>query len=141
MNKDLKNCALCSARFVADGIATGYATRADGVRICYSCAGDAERDAMRADGRALLYLDENKKFVTNWTGAIALPLLNGIIKKSRHNMGARLDFWFIFDGYIWHGKQIGSHNTIAHCKRTRTAWIKLSGDRGYGPKLIKKNKG
>lgn len=142
-NKTPDLCALCSARFIASEHATGYATRADSTRICYNCAALAERDAMIADGRACLYLDENKKTVTNWTGLISIPLLNGLIKKSKHNFGFRsyrLDFWFIFDGYIWHGANIGTDNMIARCKRTRTAWVKLAGDQGYGPKLIKKTK-
>lgn len=83
-------------------------------------------------GRALLYLAETTRtdgnmkplhsawHVSNWPGSlqVAIPIPP---RKSRHNFGLwRLDFWFPFEGFWWHGYNIGD-NQIARCKRTKRA--------------------
>lgn len=45
-------------------------------------------------------------------------------KTSKHNWGhRRYDFWFEFDGNVWHGVQIGEGTMSAVVKRTKkTKW-------------------
>jgi hypothetical protein len=100
---------------------TGYAVIGS-ARICYACCAFRDRETMRSTGKAALYLVKNdgKHEVTNWPGTLRLRV--GSVKRGRHNIArARYDFWFAFEGRLWHGVTIGDSTQIAHCKRTREA--------------------
>jgi hypothetical protein len=80
---------------------------------------ELEKDAMKATGRATLYLTKKAGawIVSNFTGSMSCPALN--VRRSKTNWGHdRFDTWFNFDGSIWHGVNIGD-NEILRCKRTK----------------------
>ena len=90
----------------------------------FRCAQCGENDArdMRATGKGFMYLSKNdagKWECTNWPGTLRIPVLN--VKHSFHNFAGRngrADFWFIFDGSVWHGVNIG-HGQNARVRRTK----------------------
>lgn len=97
---------------------TGYGTTSDGKKHCYECCALADQKIMRETGRITLYYSKNKNAVVNWPASLVLPLTH--CRESRHNWGLkRRDFWFIFEGFYWHGYQIGEFTEIAHCKKTK----------------------
>jgi hypothetical protein len=73
-----------------------------------------EVEAMKASGRALLYLHGDK--VGTWESSYMWAVSRR--RESRHNIrGTRLDVWFTGpDGAMWHGVNIGD-NDIVRCKR------------------------
>lgn len=89
---------------------------------------NAEIERMAIDGKATLYVTEDRKArtctVTDWDDSVSFPC--GAPRRSWHNIGGeRIDFWFVGPDErgdmvaIWHGYQIGDFNTIAHCARTK----------------------
>ena len=97
---------------------TGYGRDADGKKHCYACCAKQDLAWMRKEGRIMLYINREKGEVTNWPGS--LKFKTGHIIKSWHNMaGNRYDYWFVLDGYYWHGYTIGDNTDIAHCRRTK----------------------
>lgn len=108
----------------------GYSTDSNGKRSCYNCSAEIQRQFMRDDGRATLYLTKNLNFdparlsspyapthyIGDWPGGIKLPVWH--VKKGRHNITrVRYDFRFRFEGTEWHGVQYGDNTQLAHCKR------------------------
>lgn len=82
---------------------------------------DLITEGMRQTGRGVLYLSKNadgKWIVTDFTGKFTMQPLS--VKKSGHNMADRFDAWFRFEGFVWHGVNIGD-NEILRCRRTKTA--------------------
>lgn len=84
---------------------------------------------MRKTGRATLYLTmtpvrikrgyiiDRGMTITNWPGSLEFKAL-GSAKISQTNWGlTRVDVWFAFDGFVWHGKNIGD-GQILHCRKT-----------------------
>lgn len=107
------------------GFSTGYGYYHDAepqVPICYKCCGEEDARDMRATGKGFMYLSKNdagKWECTNWPGTLRIPVLN--VKHSFHNFAGRngrADFWFIFDGSVWHGVNIG-HGQNARVRRTK----------------------
>lgn len=102
---------------------TGYAINDNKEKICYGCCGEIDRQFMRDNGKATLYLslegnDATKGFVTNWPNTLRLPVYG--LRKGYHNIaGKRFDFWFNFNGKQWHGVQYGENTQIAHCKQLK----------------------
>ena len=95
---------------------TGYGTDKDGKRHCYACCATRDRDAMRRDGRATLYLTGST--LSNWPGSLSFTVRS--TRVGRHNIArTRTDVWFAFEGYWWHGTQYGDNTQLCHCKRTR----------------------
>ena len=117
-----QSCAVCNAAFVATKFTPGYATRTDGTKICYECAGKADKANMIATGKATLYLtaDGGQWSISNWPGTLKIHCSMSP-KKSRHNIaGSRYDVWFQGpDGATWHGVQYGDNTQLLHCKRTK----------------------
>jgi hypothetical protein len=102
---------------------TGYAITNDGKHVCYECCATRDRKAMRETGKATLYLVRSPNGgheVTNWPGSLRLRV--GMVKRGKHNIArVRYDFWFSFEGHLWHGYQIGDNTQLATCKRTKEA--------------------
>jgi hypothetical protein len=95
-----------------------YARTPDNSKICYSCAAKQIKDDMATTGKAILYYDDAKTVVTDFTGKLWIPIFRR--KTSIHNMArVRYDYWFSFYGYVWHGYTIGDNTSIAHCKQTK----------------------
>jgi hypothetical protein len=141
---------------------TGYGRHDDDPRsvVCYACCAERDKRTMRETGRATLYLtpqtvpaDWRDRLGTvgradaaragwklsNWPGTLTLPLLSA--STGRHNWRnvVRVDCWFVFEGFVWHGVRLGDSD-IARCKRTRTAWVDLGNGRGWGPRTPRKSR-
>lgn len=117
-------CAICKQEKHHDSdLTTGYATFRDrpDEKVCYTCAGNLDRQDMVDTGRATLYLVQNgdKWAVTNWPDSLRFACETP--QKSRHNM-ARYAYrvWFTGpDGFYWYGVQYGDNTQLCHCQRTR----------------------
>lgn len=124
-NKDVLDCG---HEPTPTSLGTGYATTPNGLKVCYECAAEMERDDMFRTGKAVLYLTQKPDGtgdVTNWTGHLGWR--TGPIRKGRHNIaGTRYDVWFQAGGYVWWGVQYGDDHQIVHCKRLKEAAPKLS---------------
>lgn len=103
-----------------------------GNRYCYQCCAKRDVLQMRADGRITLYLtgmrhgdsfrqgmiNAPEAKIINWPGSLEIMPLGNNVKVGRHNLGGkRFDVWFAFDGYIWHGVNIGD-NDLLRCRKT-----------------------
>lgn len=110
-------CHSCKTKKTVDSTFTsGYGLNSQGKKLCYVCCAKVELEYMRDHDKNILYFTGDH--VTDWTGELKFELLN--VKKGKHNMaGIRYDYWFIFDGFIWHGYTIGNNTQIAHCKKTK----------------------
>lgn len=99
--------------------------------VCYPCCGERDKRDMESSGRAVLYLSDvsggaiesrstarDRMHVTNWPGTLSIPV--SAYRRSRNNFGAqRIDVWFAFGGFEWHGINLGARNEILRCKRTK----------------------
>lgn len=105
---------------------TGYARTDEGL-VCYDCCAERDKQFMRENNKTTLYLaqtprdpaqsKQSKWEVTNWPGTLRF---NAIVRQSDHNFAGkngRSDAWFMFEGFIWHGVNIGD-NQICRCKKT-----------------------
>lgn len=108
----------------------GYGVGPDRKTFCYACCADNDKKAMIEDGRACMYLVQDKSVdkspdsrpvyrVTNWPGSLCFHVYH--YRTGRHNIaGKRIDAWFKGpDGFVWHAKQYGTMSDICHCKRTK----------------------
>lgn len=96
--------------------------------VCYSCCAEQDKEAMRREGRIVLYLSDvggadprgsirDRLRVTNWPASLSLPV--SAVRHSRNNFGAqRTDVWFRFEGQEWHGVNVGD-NQILRCRRLK----------------------
>lgn len=128
---------------------TGYGINDKGRAFCYDCAAELDKRSMRETGKFLGYLvrkpgaptakerqetgytdshgrrgrvfpSHTHHEVTNWPGTLRLALR--CMSGGRHNWWGvnRIDVWFDFEGYIWHGVQLsGGCNETIRCKRTK----------------------
>lgn len=153
-------CARCSAQIPApapSAITPGYGINVEGQKICYSCCAELDREFMRANGKITLYLtgvmpkirrgySVNPAWrITNWPGSLHFTPLGNRVKIGAHNMGVdRYDVWFVFEGWVWHGVNIGNYSELLHCKRTKTPdpsapkpprkhWVGMAGLHGCLP--------
>lgn len=110
----------CGHTVQVEGLTTGYGTDPKTDKTyCYACCAKTDRRIMQKNGCYYLYLDIDKKQVTNWPGSLRYDVLH--IKTGRHNIaGARYDVWFQ-DEYssTWHGIQYGDNTQILHCHRLK----------------------
>lgn len=115
---DTFQCCDCGAVKVykPDGVGTGYAITDGRQMVCYECCAVRDSRQMQDTGSIALYLDEQRRTVSNWPGTLQFPAK--YIRYSRHNMAGRngrRDVWFNAFGREWHGVNIGD-NQIARCK-------------------------
>lgn len=116
-------CSICKQeKEVQTKGGTGYATNEKGEKICYQCCAEEDRKYMRENGKISLYLSENENGgykISNWHSTLIFTVTG--YRKGRHNIaGKRLDVWFRFEGYCWHGVNYGEMTQILHCKKTKT---------------------
>ncbi len=96
-----------------------YGKAPNGTTHCYPCCADLDREWMRSEGRIALYLTktDGKWTVTNWPGSLEFKPIR--VKLGCHNIAqSRMDAWFVFEGRIWHGVNLGD-NQILRCLRTK----------------------
>lgn len=144
------------------GTGYGYASDTGEVR-CYKCCAESERESMRSTGKTVAYITRKPDAgmepliarnsgrhkplgflvardwkVSDWPGELSLNVMR--IKRSEHNWHNvyRLDVWFVFEGYIWHGVNLGD-NDLLRCKRTKTEWIQ-TGPGSWGPYTRRKSR-
>lgn len=116
-------CGECNSTLpVKVGCGTGYGwkdTLPESKPICYDCCAKEDMRIMETGGKHNgLYF--NGDYVTNWPGTLRIRISSR--KYSWHNFAGkngRVDFWFAFGGYRWHGVNIGKDNMLARCKRTK----------------------
>lgn len=96
---------------------------------CLDCCGRADADAMRATGRATLYIEPHAPStlsasgyrwfrVTNWPGTLDVPAY-GRMRRYAGGFGTqRTDVWFQFAGARWYGVNRGD-NGILRCRRLK----------------------
>ena len=106
-------CSRCNETVTAHGLDK------EDKPVCYECCGKQDRADMIETGKAILYLNDKGRTVSNWPNSLTFH--TGAIKKSFHNIARwRYDFWFTGpDKATWHGVQYGDNTQIAHCKRTK----------------------
>ncbi len=84
--------------------------------------GQGEIEAMKANGRCVLYLWEHNGVpiqVGTWASTVNERIGVMRYRTSRNNWGAnRTDVWFRFDGSTWHGVNVGD-NDIVRVRRTK----------------------
>jgi hypothetical protein len=116
----LYECVECGNRdeeLLAGSSIGNYAIK-DGHKICYACAAKSIKDGMISTGKAILYYDGVKKIVTDFYRTVSFKVLHSRV--GLHNLaGVRYDYWFIFNGYVWHGYTVGNNTMVAHCKQTK----------------------
>ena len=113
-------CSICNKVCQSSGISTGYGITQKGEKHCYDCCAATDKKDMKANKKIILYLTQKDKShtLTNWPGTLVFKI--GYIRKGRHNWGLnRYDVWFDFNGYVWHGYQIGDNTQLCHCKQTK----------------------
>lgn len=152
LGPEARICYICRRDFppVPHSGASGYGTDSQGRRFCYACAAELDSEQMRQDGRAVLYLNRKPGAptraergedwtpvhsgrrrsnpypedyeVTNWPGTLRIQVRR--MRRNRHNWRdvERIDVWYYFEGYVWHGVNLCAHGSshILRCKRTKT---------------------
>jgi len=92
---------------VPSGCTTGYGIDPAGHKFCFDCCANRDRDSMRSNGDAVLYLVKDQVngnwLVTNWPASLHFGVCARRV--GRHNMGReRVDVLFHgSDGRVWHG--------------------------------------
>lgn len=111
-------------------IFAGYGIDPSGRRYCYACCGDMDRESLKVDSRAILYLHHNNLTdqheldrpaweIINWPGTLRMPAhVHTTI--ARHTIWQiRHDVWFVGpDGDHWYGRQQGD-NDLVYCRRLK----------------------
>jgi hypothetical protein len=114
-------CSRChEEKEVQTTLGIRYGFDDSGKKICYACCGEVDKEWMRENGRITLYLTiaEKKRFktVSNWPGTLLIPVESS--SEGNHNIaGRRMDVWFLFEGTVWWGVNIGD-SQLLHCKKT-----------------------
>lgn len=150
-------CAYCGAEIAPKKVGSmfaNYGTDKNGQTVCFACCAEEDKRDMRANGKITLYLTgvvpkirkgyviNDAWAISNWPGSLKFDPIKQRVKVSQTNWGLdRYDTWFVFEGMIWHGVNIGSSSQLLHCKRTKTPvnpppkahWVGMAGLHGYMP--------
>lgn len=113
---------------------SGYAIWRD-EKICYPCSGKIELLDMSATGKGMLYLTGapaqgvgafGQRFtVSDWPGSFKFDVYG--LKHSHHNFAGangRRDFYFDYEGRVWHGVNIGDMDCARVYRTKRKAGAK-----------------
>jgi hypothetical protein len=98
------------------GGAAGYATTADGRRICYADADAAQRDELRTAARFTAYLSGDGKTVTTWSGGTL-----GRVTAQWESKRARKTYVRVTDvhGGTWSGQGPAESGTYVSLRRVK----------------------
>jgi len=131
--QDNPDCGQCGGPFYASGFTPGYGYAESGLRICYACCGDNDRQSMIETGKATLYLVKTNRpdrmapgldkpsvwEVINWPGSWRRRTYG---PPKRFNHPFTRDAWIAYfagpDGHVWSARNIGD-SQIAHCRRLK----------------------
>ena len=87
---------------------TGYACTCDDLRICYTCADEAERERTRHTNIMLGYLSSDCPQITTWSGGVLATVTSK--RTARVGFGRTLrTYWTArdLDGRYWYGANQG----------------------------------
>ncbi len=115
------HCTDCSALCVPSGCGTGYAELPSGLRVCYPCADNRERENI---GRGLPFFGYLQgSHIVTWSGGlmfyvkqIATRRNGGACAGKRHYIRARS----AVDGTMWYGSgpaENGTYVRLRQCKQ------------------------
>jgi len=115
-------CSVCHQHKTHESdFSTGYGKDKDGNIVCFECCGKQDEKQLAElplKGKMSLYLDTNKKILTNWPGTLHISV--PYIRKGKHNFaGKRYDTWFKYAGNQYHAVQYGDNTQIAHITRVK----------------------
>lgn len=93
---------------------TGYARTQDGRTLCYPCADESERDAMRDASSFVAYVSSSGD-LTTWSGGLlarGVPYMHGVSRNGWH--GSEIHSWRFRsdDGSEWYGRNAGAGMVI-----------------------------
>ena len=98
---------------------TGYGTNSDGEKICYQCAAELDKEALRSlkpGEKIAMYFDKGKREVTNWPETLRIPCYYEHIKHNFAREAYAVSFWF--EGFRFYGRNIGD-NDIVNVKKAK----------------------
>jgi len=112
-------CSTCNKNIVPDEIVSGYGQDSGGNVFCYDCCAVKDKEQMLRDGKAVLYLDDKRRTVTNWPGTLKFDV--PVMWTGKHNMASKATFVRFIgpDDKVWSGKQVGDNSQLCYCKRTK----------------------
>lgn len=87
---------------------TGYAVASDGRKMCFACADDAERAALRRATRFTAYLSGDLARVTTWPGGELATVTSHVVRRVGFGGATRVYFRAVDGGgSVWHGQSAG----------------------------------
>lgn len=112
------NCLQCNKKIKIPNkyLIVPYATSKNNNKICSSCSADIIKKEMRNNKRITLYLDINKKIITDFLGKLIFPI-NNYIEEDHNTIGYRVTVWFSFENKKWWGVLYGRNTQSIHCKQ------------------------
>lgn len=92
---------------------TGYGINSDGEKVCYQCAAEKDKQALRRlkpGQRYTMYINTAENTVSNWSGGLEIKCR---IQRIRHNWCKKDAFAvsFVFEDYRFYGRYIGFNHT------------------------------
>jgi hypothetical protein len=109
-------------------ITTGYGIDSNNKTHCYACIAELDKQWMIDNGNITLYLNEQKRTVSNWPGSLTFHVK--ALWKGYHNFFRCEQVFARFigpDGKVWSGKQVTSGYTqLINCKRTKISLKDIS---------------
>lgn len=107
----------CGHIAVSDGISTGYGIDKDGKKMCYACCAEYDKETLRETGKLTGYYSGG--VFSNWPGSLKITPYYS--RTSKHNWGGiRTDYWLKFEGYNYHGVQIGKNSEVSTIRRIKS---------------------
>lgn len=87
---------------------TGYATLADGSKVCHACADAIQREDLRHATVFAGYLSDDGKHVTTWTGGILATVMRESVSKTGWHGSSITHIRAVTpEGIRWYGKGAG----------------------------------
>lgn len=112
-------CSQCGLTKPEETTGTGYGVDAAGNKVCYTCCGvnDSQAlDTLRPKEKLLLYW--NGKEVTNWPGSLRITPIGHRV--GNHNIArSQTTVYFKHHGANFIGRQYGDNSQILHVVKTK----------------------
>jgi hypothetical protein len=112
-------CFVCKeTKTHEDDLTTGYGRDKHNHKICFDCCGKRDAETLRTlrtGQKTAMYLVGDKQ-ITNWPGTLKIDVSR--VRKGNHNMaGKRIDVWFAFSGFNYHGVTYGDNTQICYINK------------------------
>lgn len=96
----------CDLSSLKNDIVNGYGQTKEGVKVCYQCCAERDKEKMVSTGRIVLYCDG--KTAQNWPGSLKFNLSSDKFSTSKRK---RYSFFFFCEkkakGGFWYGMSEG----------------------------------